>query len=135
MNEKCDIVHSRINKALERIPSEIVEISGREKPWITPKLKLLINKRFAAYRSRNWPIYLHLKTKIKQEIVKAKRTWLAKSASNSNGFWKSVSEIRNKRHANSLVSLLNQFSCLRVAIEEINTSLCKSYSDPRTGRK
>jgi hypothetical protein len=62
--------------------------------------------------------------------MNAKRTWLQKSAANSSGFWKSVSEIRNKRHISSIASLLKQFPSLCVAIEEINDSLCKSFSEP-----
>ena len=128
ISDKCNIVYDRVNEALDKIPCESVKMSGRDKPWITPKLKLLINKRFAAYRTKNWPLFQHLKAKIKQEIMKAKRTWLEKSATKSSGFWKSVNEIRNKSHDNSLVSLLLKFPSLYVAVEKINVSFCKYFS-------
>ena len=52
-------------------------MSPNDKPWMTPKLKMLINSRYDAFRSKQFPKFIHLKEKVKKEIQKAKRAWLA----------------------------------------------------------
>ena len=81
LEEKVSILYERPNKAMMCIPVDTVQMSKNDKPWITPKLKLLINKRFAAYRAKDWQNFQRLKLKVKNEIQIAKRTWLENNAS------------------------------------------------------
>ena len=128
VDDKTAILYERISKALEHIPCDLVEMKTTDKPWLTPKLKLLINKRFQAYRIKNWTLYNYLKSKVKQEITKAKGAWLQKSSSTSCGLWKVVSEIRNKRYDCNLSTLLSSFPSLSIAADSINQSLCENFS-------
>ena len=50
VEEKSEMFYRILNGALLNVPCRLVEMSGREKPWITPKLKLMINLRYDAYR-------------------------------------------------------------------------------------
>ena len=45
------------------IPHILVQKSKKDKDWITPLIKHLINERWKAYQNRNWPLYEHLKIK------------------------------------------------------------------------
>ena len=128
IDEKAYIFHQRVNDALATIPFDFVRMSKNDKPWLTPKLKLLINKRFQSYRSKDWKTFQHLKMKIKKEIASAKRTWTDKCSSSSHGLWKSVSEIRNKRYDNRLATLLSSFPSLATAVESINSALCENFN-------
>ena len=62
-----------------------VHMTDRDKQWLTPLFKLLINDRWRAYRMKNWALYNHLKAKVKAEIVKAKRSWANKLQIRSYG--------------------------------------------------
>ena len=128
LDDKVQILHERIDNALDKIPYEFVKMTKNDKPWITPKLKLLINKRFEAFRAKKWNIYQHLKAKIKKEIRRSKQKWLEKCSSNSNGLWKCVKEVRNKRCDNNLAALLRTYPTITVAAEEINNALCENFS-------
>ena len=56
-----------------QIPCDMVEMKKSDKPWMTPVLKNMINKRFEAYRRRDFKLYSHCKLKVKQEIETAKK--------------------------------------------------------------
>ena len=67
--------YRHVLKALSYILTNIVKHSSKEKPWITVTIKVLINKRFDAYRKRNWPLYYHYRNKVKRAISDAKKSW------------------------------------------------------------
>ena len=48
-------------------------ITSADKKWITPKLKVMINDKWIAYRTKNFAKFKHLKLKIQKEIVEAKK--------------------------------------------------------------
>ncbi len=87
VDDKCDLFYSIIDEALEMFPYTFVEMSANEKPWITPKLKLLINLRYEAYRSKNFNQYHHYRHKIKNEIVNAKSSWIKSMKTKRNDIW------------------------------------------------
>ena len=60
------------------IPFELVTISKHDKLWITPVLKLLIERRWQAFRARDWPRFSHYRLNVETEIGKAKRLWADK---------------------------------------------------------
>ena len=128
IDDKTTILYERISKAQEHIPCDFVEMRTTDKPWLTPKLKLLINKRFQAYRTKNWTLFNHLKLKVRKEVAKAKSAWLQKSSSTSCGLWKVVSEVRNKRYDYNLSTLLSSFPSLSIAADSINEALCENFS-------
>ena len=68
--ETCvNIFYSNINKALSVIPVSFVSFTSKTKPWVTPVLKDLINKRWSAYRNNNFSLYNHYKKKVKDTIL------------------------------------------------------------------
>ena len=84
VDEKCDKLCNIIFDCFSHtIPSAHVVMTSRDKPYITPTLKLLINQRWSAYRQRNFQQYRHLNVKIKEMLLKEKRKW-ASSAKNSS---------------------------------------------------
>ena len=53
-----------------------------DKAWMTPLTnKALINDLWYAFRHKNWKLYNHLKTKVKNEILNAKQSWAKKLTS------------------------------------------------------
>ena len=104
VNEMCTIFYRIIEEAVSRsIPCEYVTFTSRDKPWITPVLKSLINRRWKAYRERNMSLYNHYKTKVKLEIDKAKSSWAQKAANSAKQLWNIVRELNgNRRNDQSL---------------------------------
>ena len=90
LQTKCDVFYKMVEDALSVIPIHYVELMARDKPWMTPVLKHLINCRYEAYRNRRMNEYEHYKGKVKKEIERAKSMWM-KSLKNSKGkIWQAV---------------------------------------------
>ena len=58
VDEKCDIFHNCIDEAISKIPVEYVPMTDKDKPWITPFIKSLINKRYHAFRRKQFGQYI-----------------------------------------------------------------------------
>ena len=95
---KCSAFYQILEDAASCIPVDFIILSDRDKPWITPLLKLLINKRWNAYRCKDWPRYDHYKRKVKNELIKAKRIWANRQLDSSRGMWNIVKELRGKKN-------------------------------------
>ena len=102
---KCVALYKAIYNAISVIPSKQVYMSYRDKPWITPVIKKLINDRWNAYRRKHWPLYNHLKSKVKNEILKAKAAWSNKVIRKEGNIWSVVSELKGKRKNSTLQTL------------------------------
>jgi len=112
-NEKCAAFYSAFYDAMSEIPQHTVTFSSRDKQWITPILKKLIQDRWSAYRAKNWPVYYHLKQKVKTEIQRAKRTWSDKILSRDKNPWNIVRDIQGKKlKPQTLLETSNQISFL-----------------------
>ena len=96
VNDKCTSFYKIFFEALSQIPCREVIITNKDKPWITPLLKKLIDDRWFAYRTRNWPVYNHLKDKVKAEVYKAKKTWSDRLVKNGGNLWNVVRELQGK---------------------------------------
>ena len=97
VNEKCAAFYRTLYDAMNTIPRSSVTFSNRDKPWLTPVLKQLIQDRWDAYRTGNWPLYNHMRDKVKQEIIKAKRIWGDKVLLRDKNPWNIVREISGKK--------------------------------------
>lgn len=128
IDEKCNSFHDVLNSAFNLIPHEKVPMSKNDKPWITPLLKCLINKRYAAFRAQNFPLYEHFKKKVKDEIVKAKQNWMKKADKSSKNLWSIVNNIRNKNH-DHLHGLIKSYDSTQSAANEINKALSCHFLD------
>ena len=94
---KCEAFYNIVKAAMKVIPTKTVTISSKDKPWITPLIKSMITNRWNAYRKKNWPVYNHLKDKVKLEIQKAKERWVHKKTLTVKGTWDMVRELSGKR--------------------------------------
>lgn len=128
LDNKCFTFHSILNNGLNAfIPVSYIRCSARDKPWITNIVKDLINKRWYAYRQRNFPLYNHLKVKVKNEINKAKMIWIKKQS--AKDLWNAVNTVRGVNvSSNPLMSLLSQYSSLEAGVNDINNHLSSIFS-------
>jgi hypothetical protein len=106
INEKVNILQNACNNALKSIPFRKVFLNSCDKPWMTPKLKIMINDRWQAYRNRDFGKYTHYKNKIKSEIINAKKSWINKEKDQSKHLWKVVHNMTGKSNVTSTVSSL-----------------------------
>ena len=109
VDDMCHDFYCIFQAALSFIPYTYVSFSKNDKPWITPILKDLINKRWNAYRLKNWPLYFHYKVRVKDELTKAKLIWTKKHINSSKNVWKVVNETRGKSNASVFDSLINAY--------------------------
>ena len=66
LDQACETFYTHLNIALALLPHDIVKARQSDKPWISKVMKVLINKRFKAYRERNWTLFKHFKQKVKK---------------------------------------------------------------------
>lgn len=126
LETKTEFFHHALNEAFAvAIPSSEVVFTGKEKPWITPLLKFLINQRWEAYRSRNFPMFTRLKKKIKSELSKAKTAWIGRSQ--QKDIWRTVRTLSGKTATNPLASLSSQFPSKRAAADSINERFASHF--------
>ena len=104
------------------IPHQDVTLTKKDKPWMTPLLKLMIQKRWCAYRSKNWPLFTHLKQKVQQEIIKAKRLWAWKQKRTTKGLWNVVNEMSGKSIKDSLEALIEGYPSTTVFLQELSSA-------------
>lgn len=107
------------NVFLKTIPYEYVQMSNNDKIWVTPTLKTLFNKRWNAYRNKNWPLYQHYKNKVKERIQVDKSNWAKKSSQSSRSMWAHVKSVTGKVK-NNLDQLLDDFESDLDATTTIN---------------
>ena len=105
---KCVALYKAIYNAISVIPSKQVYMSCRDKPWITPVIKKLINDRWNAYRRKHWSLYNHLKSKVKNEILKAKAAWSNRVIRKDGNIWSVVNELKGNRKHSTLQTLALQ---------------------------
>ena len=97
VNKKCDAFYRLFFEALSVILQRKVCFTARDKPWITPVLKKLIEDRWDAYRMQNWPVFNHLKLKVKHEITRAKQAWSEKILRRDKHIWNVVRDFQGKK--------------------------------------
>jgi len=96
INQYTSHFYHTINSILNTIPTKVVRRTHNDKPWISDKIKSLINDRWAAFRRKQFPKYNHLKEKIKKEISLAKKNWLTNKWNKSKDLWSVVRFIEGK---------------------------------------
>ena len=125
---KCNVFQDIMRAYVDTyIPQHTVYLTDTDKPWITPLLKFFIQKRWNSYRQRNFLSFNYWKTKVKEEILKAKKNW-SKSASNGpRNLWKTVNSIRGTKTCDPLQRLCSQLGGTEIATESINSSFCNVF--------
>jgi hypothetical protein len=126
LDQKCYRFHEILEDVFKNcIPHAKVTFTKRDKPWITPVIKDIINKRWSAYRERNFEVYNHLKFKVRQEIIKSKRIWVMRSA--KKNLWKTVHSVIGTKASNPIMSLISQFGSIKEAVDSINQYLTSIF--------
>jgi hypothetical protein len=128
IDHKVDFFNTALKQAASVIPYEYVEMNNCDKPWLSPFVKTLINKRWNAYKKRDWPIFQHLKQKVKSEIVKAKERWIDKSTKNAKSLWKTVNDFRGKTNTAPLAGILCDYDSVYNAACDINKKFEEVFS-------
>ena len=128
VNELCAIFNNILNIHIQAsIPQNQVIMTRRDKEWLTPITKSLINERWEAYRMKDWQKYNKLKVKVKTEVHKSKTLFCEKMKQTTHGLWKLVkswSGGNNFRNWNSLISVDRP----EVLVSNIAHVLQKKYS-------
>jgi hypothetical protein len=127
VNKMCDILYSHLYYAISMIPAETIMITTNNKKWITPLLKLLINRRWKAWRSGNMFLYCHYRDKVKNAVYKAKLSWANKCKKSVKGAWAIVNNIRGKDNIGSLDGLLCEMSSDQL-LEQITKQFSSIYN-------
>jgi hypothetical protein len=126
IDSKCAYFDFALNLAFSMsIPSSVVTMSVRDKPWMTPFLKSLIEKRWAAFRKRDFPKFNHYKEEVKKQITKAKRMWIMKKQ-NTN-IWELVQSSSGKKKNSGIKEILSSFPTLKAAADVINQTFLQNY--------
>lgn len=105
------------------IPQKTVTLTSKDRYWMTPLTKLLINEKWSAYRNKDWERFQHLKMKTNAEIKKAKHLWTQKLRNSSNGVWNVTKYLSGKERRNPLQNLLTQYSSPRSLAEAIAATM------------
>ena len=124
VDEKCSFFADAILSCfVDTIPAQTVIMTDKDKPYITPLIKHLINTRWRSYRQRNFPLYQHLGSKIKKLLIAQKRKWAMNARNSPKEMWKIVNEStgRNSSRKSASNVLVKQFSSPSAAVEEINS--------------
>ena len=139
VDDCVDFFYETFSFAMSTIPVSFVKTTSNTKAWITPVLIDLINKRWQAFRSKNFILYAHFKRKVKYEIVKSKRIWSKKMLSTSKGVWSVVKHSTGKNDLSATNQLLMHFTNRHQAAEHVNSFFsnffhndvsCKLFSSP-----
>ena len=130
--DAVDFFYDNFTRAMSVIPLTFVKLSSKTKPWITPVLLDLINKRWRAFRERKFDLYNHYKVKVKQEITKSKRIWSRRMCTSVKGIWSVVREIRNKHVCTSSGQIAALFPNVLEAVENLNVMFSSSFVDTST---
>lgn len=127
-NKAAHTLEDNIRDSLSVLPNKVVKLCSNDKPWITSNLKVLINKRWHAYKHRRFNVYHALKVKIKNEITQCKIRWANKIKSDNKSYWTIVKAERGKE--DSLSSLSAHFESNVNGANHINTLLASVFQAP-----
>ena len=102
----------------DTVPTSNVRVTSKSKPWITPFIVSLINKRWNAFRSGKFDLYNHLKRKVKLGISRSKISWA--KALKANNLWSVVSKVSCNKSNDPMIHLYNQYNSVYEAACAIN---------------
>ena len=128
IDEKCDAFYDAIDDAFTVIPHNYVEMSSRDKPWMTPILKHMINCRYDAFRNRDFGKYNHLKEKIKSEIEKAKSIWVSSLKRSHSGVWKAVQSVTGKEINKEGIKLCDSVTSGKGVAEQLSEKFASVFT-------
>ena len=129
LDDMCSKFYELLWQCVAAIPCEAVSFTSRDKEWMTPVLKSLVNKRWRAFREKNWTLFQHYKTKVKQEVVKAKHMWCQKQKKTTRGLWNVVRSLRGSNAKDPWRHLIDQSGCLQDLLQQITSHFQSNFND------
>jgi len=127
VNEQVEFYTQAFHSCIRDIPSYSVMMTKNDKKWITPLCKLLINLRWQAFRKNNYALYIHYREKVKAEISKAKKMWVAKCKRNQTNLWSIVKKSTPKISSN-VSSIKGPKETSACFADRINVELASSFN-------
>lgn len=128
VDEKCDFFHSTLSELVHaHIPASHVTMTSSDKPWVTPLVKYAIQKRWDAYRRKDFENFSHWKRKTKYLIDCAKRSWSLKAQKNTKDMWKFVKSETSGNTTNQIYQLLHCFENVDDAVNQINETFVSVF--------
>lgn len=128
---KCSMFYEFMHTALEEIPTRVVSLSDLDVPWMTPFLKYLIDRRWDAYRSRNWACYTSLKEKVKRAVAVAKSAFANRKSGSVREMWSFVNFVRGSS-GSDIFRCLDEYSSKEELLNACNDHFC-SVMNPQSG--
>lgn len=130
INAKVTSLTNTLLNLQSKIPYNTVKFTKKDKYWITPVLKDIINKRWSAYRNGNMILYNNYKVKVKTEIIKAKNIWFNKLQQSNKGLWKIVDNIegKNNKTDNHFDILAENSGGMHIVAEKINNVFMSNFT-------
>ena len=116
-----DFYH-HLKAALNLLPVNLIKRSTKDKPWMTATIKVLINKRYKAYRQKNWPLYYHFREKVKSAIMNSKASWGKYLIQKGKSPWDVYKCVLNKTVNRDWLPNCNPYKDIRSALEFLNES-------------
>ena len=129
LDDMCAKFYELLWNCLTTIPCDTVKFSSRDKQWMTPILKCLINKRWRAFREKNWTLYKHYKEKVRLEILKAKRIWCQKHSKSARGLWNVVRSFRGSNVKDPWRNLIGDLGGPRELLVQLTSQFCSSFNE------
>jgi len=130
VDDKCHYFTNSIKRCMSLIPKYEVSMSSKDKTWITPLCKHLINKRWQAFRSHDFEKYNHYKSKVQEEIIKAKQLFYVKCKRSNKGMWQFMKKTF-KSNEGHIKNLKKEDETLEILANRVNESLIM-YFNPAT---
>ena len=122
-----NLLEDVIKQAINLIPNTTVRMTNNDKQWIGPVVKNLIDKRWDAWRQRNWRLYEHQKTRCKIEVNRSKKRWADNERKSAKGMWKIVSEVKGKKETASMKKMIDEKG-INEFIEKVTTNFAETYN-------
>lgn len=129
VDDMCTKFYELLWQCFHAIPCEVVTFTPRDKEWLTPILKSLINKRWRAFREKNWRLYQHYKIKVKDEIIKAKRIWCKKQSKSARGLWSIVRSLRGSHVMDPWRHLIGESGGLQELLQQLTYQFCNNFNE------
>ena len=121
VDDKCNSFHTILTTCVSaNIPTSEIIMTASDKPWVTPLVKFLIQKRWDAYRAKNFTAYKHWKEKAHEAIRKAKLTWSQKSQRSTKDLWRIASTALGSKTIDPMLRLVNSLPPVSTTVKEIN---------------
>ena len=130
LDEACNAFYDELRTALDLLPRNYVRRSSNEPPWMTNTIIVLINKRYDAYKRKNWPVFRHYRDKVKKAILDAKRIWGRQLVNEGRSIWDIRKSIKGEQKCNeNWLPNCKPSSSIENILEEVRENIVSNFTD------